>query len=391
MQRSPPCLMLCALLLLSLAVVPGPAAASVADAPGAAVPVFVSGQGGYRSVRIPAIVRLPDHDLLAFAEGRVHGAADFGDVKIVMKRSRDDGRTWSPLQVVASSGPLQAGNPAPVVDLLDPAYPHGRLFLFYDTGNRPEQDIRKGIGRREVWFVTSVDGGRRWSAPVDITAQVKKPGWRAYANTPGHAIQFTHGRYKGRIYIAANHSEGAPQADSGDYHAHGFYSDDHGRTFHLSEDVPVPGGNEATAAELSGNGLMMNIRNQAPRPRDRIIAISHDGGVHWDAAYYDPALPDPASEGSLLTVGRAEDGKAILAFCNNADTSQRKHLAVRISFDGGGSWPESQVVDRHAASTGYCDLVKLGPHAIGVLYERDDYSQIAFKVVRWKTRSSSRE
>lgn len=350
-----------------------------------AVPVFISGRAGYRSFRIPAIVRLPGGDLLAFADGRVDGAADFGDVKIVMKRSHDGGRTWSALKVVASNDSLQADNAAPVLDRLDPAYPHGRLFLFYDTGDKPEQDIRHGIGHRDVWYITSVDGGHTWSAPVDITAQVKKPAWRAYANTPGHAIQFEHGHYKGRIYVAANHSAGDPLPDAGDYRAHGFYSDDHGRTFHLSEDVPFPGSNEATAAELSGDGLMMNIRNEAPRPRERIVAISSDGGAHWDATYYDPALPDPAAEGSLLALGRAVDGKAILAFCNDADATRRTHLSLRISFDGGRTWRERHVVDARSAHTGYSDIVELGPGTIGVLYERDDASQIAFKVIRWKS------
>ena len=51
------------------------------------VPVFVSGTEGYKSYRIPAIIILPHGNLLAFAEGRVHGAGDFGDIDIVMKRS----------------------------------------------------------------------------------------------------------------------------------------------------------------------------------------------------------------------------------------------------------------------------------------------------------------
>lgn len=378
---------LCLLQLLpALATLSGVGAAGqAAAAPDPANPVFISGQAGYRSFRIPAIVRLPDHDLLAFADGRVDSDADFGDVNVVMKRSRDDGKTWSPLQVVASNGSLQADNAAPVFDRDDPAYPHGRLFLFYNTGNQPEQDIRRGIGQRKVWYTTSADNGHTWSRPVDITAQVKRPAWRAYANTPGHAIQFEHGKYKGRIYVAANHSAGDPSPDSGDYHAHGFYSDDHGRSFHLSEDVRFPGSNEATAAELSGDGLMMNIRNQAPRPRGRIVAISRDGSAHWDATYYDRALPDPAAEGSILAVGRATDGKAILAFCNDADAGRRRNLTLRISFDGGRTWTERYPVDAHAGDTGYSDIVQLGPRAIGVLYERDGYSQIAFKVIHWQS------
>jgi sialidase-1 len=53
----------------------------------------------------------------AFAEGRVNGSDDFGDVNLVMKRSHDGGFTWSPIQTLVDYDTLQAGNPAPVVDL----------------------------------------------------------------------------------------------------------------------------------------------------------------------------------------------------------------------------------------------------------------------------------
>ena len=65
------------------------------------VPVFTAGTDGYKSYRIPAIVALPGGDLLAFAEGRVYGSADFGDINIVMKRSSDKGKTWGAMQIVA--------------------------------------------------------------------------------------------------------------------------------------------------------------------------------------------------------------------------------------------------------------------------------------------------
>ena len=35
------------------------------------VPVFVSGEDGHQSYRIPAIIQSPNGDLLAFAEGRI--------------------------------------------------------------------------------------------------------------------------------------------------------------------------------------------------------------------------------------------------------------------------------------------------------------------------------
>lgn len=345
--------------------------------------VYESGEGGYQSYRIPAVIALPNGDLLAFAEGRVNGSADFGNVDIVVRRSSDEGKTWSALSLVADNGALQAGNPAPVVDLTDPAYPAGRVFLFYNTGDVNETALRQGKGKREVWYVTSADNGKTWSDPVNITSQVKRPDWRSYANTPGHAMQFSKGEYKGRIYVAANHSEGDPAPHFTDYRAHGYYTDDHGKTFHLSENVRFPGSNEATAAALAEGKLMMNIRNQKGQPRCRIIAVSEDGGAHWDSTYYDRALPDPVCQGSLLNVGWKKNN-AVLAFCNNANTTHRRNLTLRISFDGGRTWKTNFLVDKKGRSTAYSDIVQIGKDKIGVLYERDGYSQIAFKVIKWK-------
>lgn len=365
------------------------------------IPVFVSGTEGHKSYRIPAIIALPNKDLLAFCEGRVNGAGDFGDINIVLKRSSDGGKTWTALQTVVDADSLQAGNPAPVVDLTDLAYPNGRIFLFYNTGNNHEGEVRKGNGLREAWFITSIDNGRTWSEPTNITTQVHRPkqpklnpayhfseDWRGYANTPGHAMQFGNGKYKGRIFIAANHSAGDPQKGFTDYAAHGYYTDDHGKSFYISATVAMPGGNESTAAELSGGRLMMNSRNQKGDVRARIVSISNDGGATWDKTYFDSVLIDPVNEGSLLTVGK-KSGKAIIAFCNAADTKRRDNLTLRISYDDGKTWKQSFVIDKSPDATkgdytAYSDLVKLDKETIGVLYEKDGYQQIVFTTVQWK-------
>lgn len=368
------------------------------------VPVFTSGQEGHKSYRIPAIIDLPNGDILAFAEGRIYGAADFGDVNIVMKRSTDKGKTWSALQTVVDYDTLQAGNVAPVVDLKDPAYPKGRIFLFYNTGNAHEYEVRSGNGLREAWYITSADNGLTWSESVNITTQVHRPNmpavnseytfkedWRAYANTPGHAIQFAKGKYEGRIYVAANHSEGNPKHTAEDYFAHGFYTDDHGQTFKISQPVPEPGGNEAMAVELTNDRLMLNIRNQQGDVRTRIVSISSDGGATWDTAYFDRQLPDPVNQGSILRIG-TKKGKAILAFCNAADPQYRDNLTLRISYDEGKTWPEQQLIasspNNERDYAAYSDMVMVGKKEIGVLYEKNGYQQIVFTVVKWKEKGA---
>ena len=366
------------------------------------VPVFVAGKEGYASFRIPSIIQLPNKKIIAFAEGRVNGAGDFGHVNIVMKTSVDGGKTWSAIEKIVSFGILQAGNAAPVVDLLDPQYPQGKIFLFYNTGNVNESQLRQGKGIREVWYISSVDYGESWTAPVNITSQVHFPNgnfdgrvyqnkedWRTYANTPGHATQCMEGKYKGRIFIAANHSVGAPKSNFKDYFSHGYFTDDHGKSFSISNSLDLEGSNEATAAFISNDRLILNARNQQGNIKTRITAFSNDGGAHFENAFYENQLVDPICEGAILNVGKNK-GKTILAFVNASDTMYRNNLSVQISKDEGAHWSKTVFIDGTSDKSkmkndyaAYADIVKVGKRKIGVLYERENYQQIVFSVIKW--------
>jgi hypothetical protein len=80
------------------------------------VDVFVSGEGGYNTYRIPAIVRTLSGTLLAFCEGRKNSHSDAGDIDILLRRSFDGGKTWTPTQLVYEEGGTETitiGNPQP--------------------------------------------------------------------------------------------------------------------------------------------------------------------------------------------------------------------------------------------------------------------------------------
>lgn len=367
---------------------------------GQEVTVFKSGEEGYASYRIPAIVKGKSGELIAFSEGRVDHAGDYGNVDLVYKTSKDGGKTWGALQIAVDYEKLQAGNPAPVVDLLDPAYPKGRIFLFYNTGNNHEGEVRKGNGYREAWYVTSTDGAKTWSEPVNITTQVHRPkqpainpaynfteDWRTYANTPGHAMQFDSGKYKGRIYIPANHSEGDPKPAGRDYFAHAYYSDDHGKTFQLAETITFEGGNETMAAQISDTELYMNSRNQQGNVRNRIVSYSSDGGATWDTTFYDSNLPDPVNQGATLSWKKGKN--YILAVSNAASKRSRDNLTLRLSKDKGKTWYFNQVVAKapegyEGSYSAYSDIVLIKKNRIGVLYEKDNYKEIVFVPVKIK-------
>ena len=55
----------------------------------------------------------------------------------------------------------------------------------------------------------------------------------------------------------------------------------------------------------------------------------------------------------------------------------RNHLTVRLSLDEGKTWPHSRLVCE--GSSAYSSLAALSGGEVGLLYERDDYKQLAFR------------
>lgn len=350
-------------------------------------PVFVNGEEGYECFRIPAIIRNANGSLLAFSEGRTHGCDDFGNLDIVMKISTDSGSTWSSLQIVVDNDEFQAGNPAPVLDMLDPNYPDGRILLMYNTGNNHESEVRKGNGVREVWVIYSEDHGKTWTGKTNISDQVhpfrileneaidSPKSWRSYANSPGHAIQLNHGEHQGRIYVPANHSEGEPQNKFNDYKAHGYFSDDHGKTWKLSDVINIPSSNESIAVELRSGVIMQNIREQSGMHKRRLVALSSDGGISWDSTYFDNELIDPVCQASIINL-LLPDGEEAILFSNPASENERINMTIRMSMDDGRTWPISRTLNEKKAA--YSDLVIQKNGMIGLLYERGNNGGIHY-------------
>jgi sialidase-1 len=322
--------------------------------------------------------------LLAFAEGRRTGAGDAGDIDLVLRRSLDGGESWSPMQIVGDNGPNTFGNPCPVVDRNT-----GTIWLLttHNQGADRERDIIAGTSAasRTVWAMKSDDDGVSWSAPVEITASVKRSDWTWYATGPGVGIQ-TAG---GRLVIPANHAE----AGIGVHRSHLFFSDDGGRTWRLGASAEA-GTNESQVVELAGGRLMVNMRNHPPKPENfRMVATSADGGQTLSAASPDRTLIEPPAQASLLRMTSAKTpGRNRLLFANPA-SSKRERMTVRLSYDEGKTWPVARVLYEGPAA--YSSLVVLGDLSVGLLFERGDrspYERITFArlTLGWLTEGKDR-
>lgn len=345
--------------------------------------LFKSGDLGYACFRIPALVSLTPDVLIAFAEGRKDSCADFGDVDILMRRSKDGGRSWTDARRVADFGALQVGNPTPVVDRLDLNYPEGRLFLFYNTGTASEQQTREGKGRRQGYYITSTDAGQHWSEPILISEAThydrfhptKNLDDRTLAYAPGHALQLTYGPYKGRLVVPANASRGPVQEEFREYRAFVLYSDDHGKQWKRSESLKTPSSNEVMAAQLPSGELVMTVRIQNSTERRKFIARSTSDGAFWESEMRADDLVTPVCQSSLLYV---PDHDKLYHLGPNAE-SARENLTLWSSIDQGFSWQVVQQLNEGFAA--YSDLAYLKSNELAILYERFDYTEIYFNLI----------
>jgi sialidase-1 len=338
-------------------------------------PLFVSGMGGYHTYRIPALAVTRRGTVLAFCEGRKRSDADAGDIDLLCRRSTDGGESWSEPQLIWHEAGCTCGNPCAVVDRDTGEI---QLLMTWNRGEDAEWRIVAGNSKesRRVFVTRSADDGRSWSAPREITADVKPSSWTWYATGPGHGIQLESGPHRGRLVIPCDHVE----AGTGRGYSHVIYSDDHGRSWRLGGSAAERQSNECAVAELEGGKLMLNMRNYGAAGTSRQRAISEDGGQTWKEQRFDATLIEPTCEAGMACYRRPRNlGGSVILFSNPASIGSRVRMTVRASFDQGETWPAS--LPLHEGPSAYSDLAVLRDGQIACLYEAGaaaPYEQIVF-------------
>jgi len=325
------------------------------------VNVFESGTDGYHTFRIPAIETAADGSLVAFAEARKHNRSDPGfdkqDIDLVLKRSTDGGKTWSPMKVIEDPGELwSAANPATLVDR-----DTGRMWVFYlrSKPGRSSVTSRPGTDDMQTLARTSDDHGATWSEPIDLTSiarDMADPQWAVSVVGPGGMIQDRNGRLV------------APLWKKPPYGVFALFSEDHGRTWRRGQPAPAPeGGNENQLVQLADGRSLMDFR-QAKGPH-RWLVESGDGGRTWSVPRAGVTVSAVACAIERYTLRSAGDDRDRILWTGPKGPA-RTHLVVRTSYDEGKTFVnERPLSDQQAA---YSDLTILRDKTVGVLWERGE-------------------
>ena len=330
------------------------------------VEVFVSGQDGYSTFRIPAIEVAADGSLLAFAEGRKSNSGDPGtannEIHLVMKRSIDGGQTWSPMTVIENAGEAwSAANPASVLDRQT-----GRIWLHYlrCKPGRGSEKARPGTDDLQNLVRYSDDHGVSWSEPSDVTAvcrDMADPEWKCTVVGPGGGIQDRHGRLVVPCWKAP-------------FGVFAVFSEDHGRTWQRGGLVPGGhGGDEDQLVELADGRLLLDFRQEVGP--HRWLTTSRDGGRTWDDPRPGQTVTPVCCAIERYTLQAAGDDRDRIVWTAPRGPG-RANLVVRISDDEAGSFPREKMIAEGPAA--YSDMALLPDKSVGVLWERGPYKFIVF-------------
>jgi sialidase-1 len=324
--------------------------------------LFQKGDDGYHCFRIPSLLVTKPGTILAFVEARKNNCNDHGNVDLGVKRSDDNGRTWSKMQIIADDGVHTMGNPCPVVERET-----GTIWLPFCRTNK------------QILIMNSTDDGKSWSKPVDITKQAANPAWHWFGTGPGHGIQTANGRLVIPCWADTKPRLGAIQL------SYSFYSDDRGMTWKVGTPLDADASDECEVVELEDGRLYMNARSRQGKKK-RAFSFSKDGGQTWSPVKYDPRLPERSCQGSLARFTNAKSfqrNRVLLALPTNPNA--RTKMTVFMSYDECQNWPVSKVV--HAGSSAYSDLAVTRDSHVLLFYEAEGYSKITLARfnVEWLT------
>ena len=333
-----------------------------------------------KHVHSSSIVECPNGDLLVcWYHGSGERNAD--DVQIQGARSRDDGKTWSPVFVMADSQDMPDCNPVLFVDAKE------RLWLFWVQviANRWEHSLLK-YRRAEEY---QSDGPPKWSwqdvialkpgdsFPEDLRAGFKalkfdQGFWGEYAQAYDdllvQAARDPFKRQKG--WMPRNHVTVLP---SGrillPLYSDGFnisltaVSDDLGETWSASKPMVGIGPIQPTIVRRDDGQLVAYFRDGGGGDQRIQTSTSDDDGLTWTPAT-DTDIPNPS--GSMEVI-RLADGDWAMIY-NDSETDRRT-LAVSLSQDEGGTWGPPHHLDRSDVdSYAYPSIIQTADRRIHATY-----------------------
>ena len=333
---------------------------------------------------IPGVVVTAKGTVLAWCEARKRpaGVSDWDDIRILLRRSTDDGKTWSEPQSIAHVEGPKRKNPFALrmknVDPSDVTYNNPVLIADRDGSVH----MLFCLEYERCFYQRSEDDGLSWSKPVEMTgtfdAFKKDYAWKVLATGPNHSIQLKTGRLVVPVWLSTGEGGNAHRPSV----TATIYSDDQGKSWKAG-DIAVPcteewnNPNETVAIELTDGRVMLNVRSESKANR-RLVVTSPDGATNWSTPRFDDGLVEPICMAGIVRYHHS--GQSLILFSNphNLDRAKgkaepggfrdRKNVSIKLSRDEGQSWSVNKQLEDGPSA--YSDLAVTKAGTILCFYGR---------------------
>lgn len=327
---------------------------------------------GAVAYRIPVLTTAWDGSLVAITDNRKYSTSDIPqDIDIVVRRSTDNGKTWSePVTMAKGTGYQQGFGDACIVK----TNTENELLCMFIGGqglgaSTPHERIKTYVSR-------SQDNGQTWSTPEDISSQIfagERSNWYASFCAAGNGLKTRNGIL---MFVAAMRHN-----SSSTLYNHVVYSNDNGETWNVSN-CAMMGGDESKVVELNDGRILMSIRHQGGGERFYTISDNvptKDEPVSWTQKNTSTCdswadMIEPACNGDIVRYTSTIDGfdkDRILHTVPN-DRSTRQNVSMFISYDEGKTWSIKKTLCK--ALSAYSSIAILNDGTIGVYLEDRIYN-----------------
>lgn len=332
------------------------------------IPLFVPGDTGSRNFRIPALLKTSKGTLLAFADRRKYNQADIPeDIDLIVRRSEDNGRTWSEPEIILRG----QGRGAGYGDICAAETRHGEKIIITFIGG-PGLWGSTAEKPQPQYVMESTDDGLTWSEPRTMEPQIygakcpdpERQHYSASFIASGHGATACYGRV---MFVAAMWD---PERKAFDNRL--VFSDNQGETWQVSEPA-YDRGDEAKVLVMPDRSLLMSIRN--PRRGERIFSISEDGGYSWEQTDKYDGLSDVACNGAIFLTPPSDGSRLMHTLPNGPGRTNGRIY----------TWSEEQGWDYGVLITpgpcAYTDALMIDDHTIGYIAEEDSEMSLVFYTI----------
>lgn len=306
------------------------------------------------SARGPHIIVAPEGTILAFGRGCSS-----------VRRSRDQGKSWSPEEDLGFTGQnVIVDEVTGDILIISPDKKNPCLYRSRDNGQRWE--------REAIVIKPNIMGHGTGEVPISIASMET-------------GITLRYGEPKGRLLMA-----GRVQPPFGnneqEYWMYNYntamFSDDRGETWQVSDGI-MSGTGEAALMELSDGSIYYNSRSHMSIDHRRRIAWSHDGGerfVDWYVSDDLFEIGEPfyfkygtrPSYGCRAGLARIPDKifpeKDVLLYSSpDWKGGWRYQMTVWASFNGSATWPVKRLIDANLSA--YSSMAVDQDGTVYLLYE----------------------